>query len=270
MRAKILRASEQPALVCWPLSPGAAVRGVEPVEGIRWQSTNPEPEAEPPSALDDPHRSEPPPEAGPVSDSAPHEDHSAVCEALRSELASVREEIPGLVRRARTEGQEAGFGEGVRHGEAAAAGTARDAARTEYEQALAAAVESARDTLESRGRMRKQMEEDLVHLAVAVARRILHRELHVDPEALTGIVKAAIERIDVREVHRIIVAPYDATFVKKHFESLRLPERVEIAADGSLPRGSVVFETARGHVDASVETQLQEIDRGFADLVRRT
>jgi flagellar assembly protein FliH len=123
--------------------------------------------------------------------------------------------------------------------------------------------------LGTRLRMRQQMEEDLVHLAVAVARRILHRELSVDPEALLGIVKAAIHRIDARELHRVRVAAADVRLVETCLASLNLPARVEVASDSSLPRGSVVLETTRGSLDSSVETQLQEIDRGFADLVRR-
>jgi flagellar assembly protein FliH len=51
--------------------------------------------------------------------------------------------------------------------------------------------------------------------------------------------------------------------------SLNLPSRVEVAGDPGLERGSVVLDTARGSLDSSVETQLQEIERGFADLVRR-
>jgi flagellar assembly protein FliH len=114
------------------------------------------------------------------------------------------------------------------------------------------------------------MEEDLVHLAIAVARRILHRELQVDPEALTGIVKAVVERVEAREVHRLLVAPFDLPFIQKRLAELGLPSRVELSADSSLVRGSVVLETARGRIDASVETQLSEIERGFADLVRRS
>jgi flagellar biosynthesis/type III secretory pathway protein FliH len=33
-----------------------------------------------------------------------------------------------------------------------------------------------------------------------------------------------------------------------------------------LPVGAVVFETSRGSVDAGLDTQLREIERGFADV----
>jgi flagellar biosynthesis/type III secretory pathway protein FliH len=44
---------------------------------------------------------------------------------------------------------------------------------------------------------------------------------------------------------------------------------VKISADAALVPGSAIFDTARGEVDASIQTQLDEIHRGLADLVRR-
>ena len=39
--------------------------------------------------------------------------------------------------------------------------------------------------------------------------------------------------------------------------------------DGSLQPGGVVFETNQGNLDASVDSQLAEIERGLADHMRR-
>jgi flagellar biosynthesis/type III secretory pathway protein FliH len=43
-----------------------------------------------------------------------------------------------------------------------------------------------------------------------------------------------------------------------------------VIADASRAIGSVIFETPRGNLDASVDSQLQEIERGLADRLRRT
>jgi flagellar assembly protein FliH len=120
-----------------------------------------------------------------------------------------------------------------------------------------------------RQRFRHEAEEDVVALAIAMARRILHRELTVAPEALLGLVKAALEKIDLREVHRIRVCGEDAAIVQQYLEKMGLPRRVEVVPDPGLGRGAAVLESTRGVLDASVETQLAEIERGFADLVRR-
>ncbi|HEX4594974.1 MAG TPA: FliH/SctL family protein, partial [Bryobacteraceae bacterium] len=120
-----------------------------------------------------------------------------------------------------------------------------------------------------RQRFRHEAEEDVIALALAIARRILHRELTVSPEALLGLLKAALEKIEVREVHRVRVRPEDAPLVQQHLDQMGLPQRVELIADPGLERGSAILDSSRGALDVSVETQLAEIERGFADLVRR-
>ena len=136
----------------------------------------------------------------------------------------------------------------------------------------AMAVRLARNIEELSGlrqRFRHEAEEDVIALAMAIARRILHRELTVAPEALLGLLKAALEKIEAQEVHRVRVRPEDAALVQQHLEKMGLPQRVELIADASLERGSAILDSSRGALDVSVETQLAEIERGFADLVRR-
>src|SRR5262245_25206830 len=120
----------------------------------------------------------------------------------------------------------------------------------------------------SRARFRHEAEEDVVALSIAIARRILHRELTVAPEALLGLVKAALEKIEAREVHRVRVRPEDAVLVEQHFERMGLPRRIEVIPDPGLEHGAAILDSSRGALDASVETQLDEIRRGFADLIR--
>jgi flagellar assembly protein FliH len=57
--------------------------------------------------------------------------------------------------------------------------------------------------------------------------------------------------------------------VQRHLDQMGLPQRVELIADPGLERGAIILDSSRGALDASVETQLAEIERGFADLVRR-
>ncbi len=143
-------------------------------------------------------------------------------------------------------------------------------------QTLAAQVEamqmklarSIEELTGSRLRYRRQAEQDIVSLALAVARRILHRELTVAPEALLGLVKAALDKIEAREIERIRVSRGDAAMLTQFFGQMGLPQRIEVIPDAGLAPGGVLIESARGVLDASVDSQLAEIERGFADLVR--
>ena len=88
------------------------------------------------------------------------------------------------------------------------------------------------------------------------------------PEAF-GLVKAAFQKLNARETHTLRVSPQDAATLEQHRARLNFPEGLEIARDPSLPKGSAVFETSRGELDASIDTQLAEIGRGLTDLMQR-
>ena len=108
----------------------------------------------------------------------------------------------------------------------------------------------------ARKRLRMEAEEDTVKLAVAIARRVLHRELATDPEAILGLVKAAFGKLNARETHRLRVSPADAPAIEAHRSRMEMPPGLEIHADASLAQGSAIFETSRGDLDASAGTQL--------------
>jgi flagellar assembly protein FliH len=137
------------------------------------------------------------------------------------------------------------------------------------EPALAAFHAMVEELAGIRGNLRAEAEEAAVTLALAVARRVLHREIEADPEAILGLVKAASQKCAARETQRLRVAPKDAETIREHHSRLNLPPGLEIVPDANLARGSAIFETSRGDLDASVDTQLVEIERGFVDLLKR-
>ena len=120
-----------------------------------------------------------------------------------------------------------------------------------------------------RKRFRAEAEEDTIKLAIAIARRVLRRELSIDPDAILGLVKAAFQKLNARETHRLRVSQGDEATLRKHRALLDLPAELEISGDASMTPGSAVFETARGELDASVDSQLAEIERGFTDILKR-
>jgi len=101
-------------------------------------------------------------------------------------------------------------------------------------------------------------------VAMSIARRILHRELSVDPAALEGLVGGALQRLPAQEICRIRIHPELEAGVRQAL-ARDGREGLPLIADGTLERGAILVETARGKVDASLETQLAEIGRGLAD-----
>jgi flagellar assembly protein FliH len=84
---------------------------------------------------------------------------------------------------------------------------------------------------------------------------------------LLGLVKAALSKVDQREIHVIRAHPEALPLIERILQQSGNQRRMELRGDARLDRGALFIETARGELDASVDTQLQEIERGFADIV---
>lgn len=120
-----------------------------------------------------------------------------------------------------------------------------------------------------RARIRKDAEADLVKLSIAVARRVLHRELTLDAESISGIIRVALEKLESHELCRVRVHPDQESTVRSALSRFGGGQNMELVADASLQCGDLLFETAQGTLDASIEVQLREIERGFADRLKR-
>ncbi len=83
----------------------------------------------------------------------------------------------------------------------------------------------------TRRNFRAEAEGDTVKLAIAIARRVLNREIATDPEAILGLVMAAFSKLNARETQRLRIAPVDAPAIQENRARLALPASLEIVAD---------------------------------------
>ena len=172
-------------------------------------------------------------------------------------VAQMRQECAQQVRDAHS----AGMREGETNG--------RRLAGAELEPVMARLCATIEELAGMRARLRHEAEADLVKLALAIARRILRRELSVDPDALGGLVLSALDKLQGQEIVRVRVHPAQAAPVTAGLRKSPVGGPVEVVPDPSREPGTIIFETARGNLDASMESQLLEIERGLADRLRR-
>ena len=161
---------------------------------------------------------------------------------------------------ARKESYQRGFSEGrnIGHEQAAA----------ELQPVMDRLSRSLADLATVRSRVRKTAESDLLKLAIAVARRVIHRELTLDPGSIEGLIRVALEKLESRELCRVRVHPDQEPVIRTLLARFSAAP-VELIPDPTLQCGDVLFETAHGTLDGSIEAQLQEIERGFADRLGR-
>jgi flagellar assembly protein FliH len=154
---------------------------------------------------------------------------------------------------------------GVHEGEIAG----RNRAAAEVHTVVERLGRSIQEIANLRARLRREAEADVVQLALAIARRVFHRELAADPDALRGLVVAALEKLQGQDISRVKVHPSQAAMMKSCLQQAVSGGLVEVQSDSSCEVGAIVFETTRGNLDASVDSQLQEIERGLTDRLRK-
>lgn len=146
-------------------------------------------------------------------------------------------------------------------------------AKVAYEARLAGAQEAVRKAVEAFGMEREEyfnrIEPEVVQLALAIARKILHRESQIDPLLLTGLVHVALEKLDAGTRVRLKVQPADAYLWHEFFARSGGEHIPELSGDPSLQHGECILETDVGTTQISLETQLKEIEQGFFDLLEQ-
>ncbi|HEX9199237.1 MAG TPA: FliH/SctL family protein [Acidobacteriaceae bacterium] len=164
---------------------------------------------------------------------------------------------------ARQEGLEDGEKEGRRAARAEMEVEMRQSLARERER-LAEAVKQFRET---RDGYFAGVEQEVVKLALAIAARVLHREAQVDPLLLAGVVRVALEKMADRSGVVLRVCGADVEAWEGVFRATESSERPRVSEDARLERGECVLETSMGTVELGVSVQLEEIEKGFFDLL---
>lgn len=147
-------------------------------------------------------------------------------------------------------------------------------ARAEFEKTLSGLrgelSEALRQFAAQREGYFQRAESEVVQLALSIARKILHREVQMDPLLLTGIVRVALESLNDGTQVRLRAHPQEIPFWRDYFSrSTGIVPAPELMGDASLASGSCALETELGSTHISLETQLKEIEQGFLDLLEQ-
>lgn len=148
-----------------------------------------------------------------------------------------------------------GFAQGERAGE--------EAAGQRGEAMLHRITQTLGELTTVRAEMIRQTERQMVHLALAIARRILQREVSLDPDLLLAMARVALERLgdSARVTVRLHPEDYVATGAAKVSELAS--SNVTIVSDSRLSRGGCAVESDMGLLDAGVDAQLLEVGRAL-------
>jgi len=165
--------------------------------------------------------------------------------------------------------RQEGFDEGDRQGRSAARADSEAEVNTAVERQRQTIVEAIAQFAVARERYFSEVELEVVRLALAIAARVLHREATIDPLLLSGVVRVAMEKMADRTGVVIRVAAGDAAAWSSVFDTTEPREQPRVMEDARLKRGECALDTTMGTVELGVTVQLEEIEKGFFDLLSR-
>ncbi|HUS97777.1 MAG TPA: FliH/SctL family protein [Hyphomicrobiaceae bacterium] len=195
-----------------------------------------------------------------------------VVAAARAEAAGIVEETRGqaeaIREAAREGGYRAGMEEGLRQGRETGRSEALEEATRTFVEQQRSLIESCRQTIasinERRGVWEASARQDLVDLAMAIARRVARRVGQRDREVVLANITEAIELAGSRSEVTIMVSPADAEAARQFASSLvdmrKQWEHIRVVEDEEVSPGGCRIQWGSGVVDATLETQLDRIE----------
>jgi flagellar assembly protein FliH len=143
--------------------------------------------------------------------------------------------------------------------------------RQEYEaklQAARAPIAPALAAFEAqRAEYFARVEAEVVQLALAIAKKILHREAQVDPMLVAALVRMTIEKMREGSSVTVRVGAGRAKRWKDYLAGQLGVAHVEVTEDAELSDQDCVLETELGSANFGLDTQLKEVEQGFFDLL---
>lgn len=172
------------------------------------------------------------------------------------------------------EAYEKGFNDGLVKGSVDGEKTGFECASKKLEPLL----DSLRDALLQLKNIRTEtfhrIERDVVELALAIARKVICREIEMDREVVLCVAREALARIDDPGQIRIKMSPEDLQFINENSgnlsDMLGNIDNVFLEAEENIQSGGCNIETNSGEIDARIENQIQAVEESFRKAIENS
>lgn len=114
-----------------------------------------------------------------------------------------------------------------------------------------------------------KQEQEILHLCTKMAQAIIHTEIQQNPEVILANLREGLKSVGHHKVAAIKLNPADLKIIQNLREEISQSilnlERVTLEGDPGLWQGGCLIQTDLGYVDASIETQLHELEKTFGE-----
>lgn len=182
------------------------------------------------------------------------EDREGALEEARNQAGDIR-------KRAYAEG----FAEGEQQG--------KEAVKKKFEALCNSFAASAEELARFKAEIYRDVEKEVVELAIVLGRKIVGHELSVNREALLHVVRSALEHTIDRHDLRIRVNPSDYAWVQGEFSRSLNEEwmgKIEFEPDAAIETGGCIIRSRFGIVDARIEQQIETLKAALKKAIEHT
>jgi flagellar assembly protein FliH len=171
-------------------------------------------------------------------------------------IANFNAEIEVLRNEAWQQGYADGIAEGTAEGHSQGLNEGREQAATEFTRLQQIAAAFAGEVAHAN----EAIAEDLLNLALDVAKAMLKTALQVKPELVLPIVGEAVRYLpSLQQPALLFLHPSDAHLVKEHMEDELTKAGWRVAEDMHLEPGGCRIETASNQIDASLSGRWERL-----------
>jgi flagellar assembly protein FliH len=163
-----------------------------------------------------------------------------------------------------------GWGKGMIEGE--------NTWHAQAEKKIKTLLTSLQDVLHQLNNLRKEtyrdIEKEVVELALAIARQVICQEITIDKEIVVCVAREALAKVEDPGKIKIKMSPSDMQFIKETRSQLSNMieniDHVTVEAAENIQSGGCIIETDLGEIDARIEKQLQAVEESFRTAMERT
>ncbi|MBF0500756.1 MAG: hypothetical protein HQM09_11530 [Candidatus Riflebacteria bacterium] len=194
--------------------------------------------------------------------------------AAQIEADSLRKTVQGEIDQARIRAEKEGFAVGEERGIARGEKSGVEEMRLEWQNLMQETEQLINELQTSRMGILKSAEEEMVKLILAFAKRVIKTECQTRPAIVLSNIETALNKISAVDKIVLRINLRDKSMAESHkndfLKRLSGVTELTIMEDNGLAPGGVKIETGVGTIDASVETQADELERAIMRVLDRS
>ena len=167
-----------------------------------------------------------------------------------------------------------GFADGRKKGMIDVENTWHELSAQKIEPPLVSLQEALLQLKNIRKETNRQIENEVVELALAIARQVICQEITIDREIVVCVAREALSKVEDPGRIKIKMSPSDLQFIKETRSQLsNMIENIDTVTLESvedIQSGGCIIETDLGEIDARIEKQLLAVEESFRTAMEKT